>query len=78
MKSLVLLVGLMSVAYADRFPTEGPCEDADACEKACKANKKGSCYWGGVLLMQKAVGDDWQPRALALFDKACGKGDADA
>jgi TPR repeat protein len=78
MKSLLLLVALVSVAHADKFPASGPCEDADACEKACKANQKGTCYWGGVLLMQKAVGDDWQGRALALFDKACTKGDAEA
>jgi hypothetical protein len=77
MKSLVLLVLLVGVAHADKFPATGPCDDVDACEKACKANKKGTCYWGGVLIVQTAKQDD-EPRALAMFDKACGKGEADA
>jgi hypothetical protein len=78
MKSLIMVLALVSVAHADSFPKEGPCEDADACEKACKANKKGTCYWGGVLLLQSPVDETVQPRALALFDRACTKGDADA
>ena len=77
MKSLVFLLAMIGVAHADRFPDTGPCEDADACEKACKANKKGTCYWGGVLLVQKAVDDESQARAVVLFDKAC-KTDAEA
>src|SRR5262245_26850203 len=81
MRSLVYsvcLAGLVGVAHDDKFPSSGPCEDVDACEKACKANAKGSCYWGGVLLIQKGLDVGDEVRALALFDKACSKGEADA
>src|SRR5678815_1601458 len=78
MKSLIIVLALVSVAHADKFPTSGPCDDADACETACKANKKGTCYWGGVLLLQSAVDQTVLPRALALFDRACAKGDAES
>src|SRR6187200_1716626 len=78
MKSLLLIVALSGVAYADKFPASGPCDDVDACETACKANKKGTCYWGGVLILQSAVDEESKPRALALFDKACVKNDAEA
>jgi hypothetical protein len=78
MKSLLLILVLVGVAHADSFPPSGPCDDVDACEKACKANKKGTCYWGGVLVLQAAVDETREPRALALFDRACTKGDADA
>jgi uncharacterized protein len=78
MKILIFVLALVSVAHADSFPPSGPCNDVDACETACKANKKGTCYWGGVLALQAAVDDTKQARALVLFDKACAKGEADA
>lgn len=78
MKSLLVLVLMVGVTHADKFPNSGPCEDADACEQACAKNQKGTCYWGGVLLLQSAVDETQQARALVLFDKACAKGDADA
>ncbi len=78
MKSLFFVIALASVAYADRFPDSGPCEDAESCEAACKLNKKGTCYWGGVLVLQRAVDDSSKPRALVLFEKACTKGNVDA
>ena len=77
MKSLLLVVALLGIAHADKFPPSGPCDDIDACEKACKANTKGSCYWGGVLVLQAPFDEANRPRALAMFDKACAKGDAD-
>jgi hypothetical protein len=78
MKSLLIVVLLAGVAYADKFPASGPCDDLDACEQACAKNAKGTCYWGGVLALQRAVDDTAQARALAMFDKACSKGDGDA
>ena len=78
MKSLLLLVVLVSVAHADKFPATGPCDDVDACEKACKAGKKDSCYWGGALIIQKGVKEEDEAHAMTLFDKACAKGHADA
>jgi TPR repeat protein len=78
MKSLLLLVGLAGVAYADKFPASGPCDDVDACEKACKASTKGACYWGGVLTLQGPFDEEQHKRGLAMFDKACAKNDADA
>src|SRR5262245_10932540 len=77
MKSLLLFVVLMGVAHADKFPATGPCDDVDACEKVCKAGKKGTCYWGGVLIIQAVMKDGDEARALALFDKACAKGEVD-
>lgn len=78
MKSLLVVALLCGVAYADKFPAEGPCEDVDACEAACAKNKRGTCYWGGVLALQSAVDETQQARAHVLFDKACARGDADA
>jgi len=79
MKSLIVLVALLGVAQADSFPTSGPCDDADACEKACAANRKGTCYFGGVLVLQLAAVDDTGlPRARKLFDRGCIKGDVEA
>ena len=75
--TLVVLVGVVGTAYADKFPASGPCDDVDACEKACKANKKGACYWGGVLIIQAGMQEGDDARALALFDKACAKADVD-
>lgn len=77
-KTLLIVLALASVAHADSFPATGPCTDAEACEAACAKNKKGTCYWGGVLLVQSAVDPTIQPRALKLFDRACAQGDADA
>jgi uncharacterized protein len=78
MRSVLILIALLGTAHADKFPASGPCEDAEACEKACAANKKGTCYWGGVLLLQSAVDETAQSRAQALFDRACTKGDGEA
>ena len=77
MRSLLLLLAIAGVAHADRFPATGPCDDIAACEKACKANKKGTCYWGGVLVLQTAA-EDREARAGALFGRACKKGDGEA
>jgi len=78
MKSVIALVVCAGVAYADKFPASGPCDDVDACEMACKANKQGTCYWGGVLLLQAMFDEAAEVRALALFDRACANNDADA
>jgi TPR repeat protein len=78
MKTLLLLLALCGVAHADTFPASGPCEDALACEKACATNQKGTCYWGGVLVMQSALDEIGLERARKLFDRACTKGDVDA
>ena len=77
MRSLFLLLAIAGVAHADRFPATGPCDDIAACEKACKANKRGTCYWGGVLVLQTAA-EDREVRAGALFNRACKKGDGEA
>jgi len=76
MKSLLLLMALAGVAYADAFPHEGPCDDVAACEKACAKGKANTCYYGGVLVMQTAE-EGRQDHAKKLFDKACTKGDAE-
>ena len=77
MKSLLLLLALVAVARADALPHEGPCGDVDACEAACKKNKPGTCFYGGVLVLQ-TVKEDRDPRAQKLFDRACTKGDGEA
>ena len=77
MKSLLLLVALAGTAYADAFPHEGPCDDIEACEKACKANKAGTCFYAAVLVLQTAE-EGRELRAQKLFDRACGKGEIEA
>ncbi len=77
MKSLVLLLVMVGTAYADKFPAEGPCDDVEACEKACAKNKKGTCYFGGVLVLQTAD-EDRYTHAQKLFERACTKGDGEA
>src|SRR4030095_12512700 len=78
MRYLLVLVVLARVAHADGWPNSGPCEDVEKCEAACKKGKAGSCSWGGVLALQSAVDDEMKARGLALFDKACAKGDTEA
>jgi hypothetical protein len=78
MKTLWVLVALAGVAGADGFPNAGPCDDVDGCEQACKKGKTPSCTYGGVIAMQSAVDEPMKARGLALFDKACTKGDAEA
>jgi TPR repeat protein len=76
MKSLLLLLAMLGTAYADKWPAEGPCDDAESCEKACAKNQRGTCYWGGALVMQTAE-EGREARAQKLFERACTKGDAE-
>jgi hypothetical protein len=79
MRGLLLIVALMGIAriaHADGFPTSGPCDDIESCEKACKAGKKDTCYYGGVLALQ-GTGEDRTVKGRDLFNRACTKGDAD-
>jgi TPR repeat protein len=73
MKSLLILLVMIGTAYGDKFPASGPCEDIESCEAACAKNKKGTCYFGGVLVLQTAAEDRW-PHAQKLFERACVKG----
>ena len=73
---IVALTGIARIAHADGFPTSGPCDDIESCEKACKAGKKDTCYWGGVLALQ-GTGEDRKVKGRDLFNRACTKGDAD-
>ena len=77
MKSLLLLLAMLGTAYADTFPSSGPCDDVETCEKACAKNQKGTCYYAGVLVLQTVKEERWE-RAQKLFERACLKGDADA
>jgi len=77
MKTLVLLLAMFGTAYAEKWPASGPCADIEACEKACAKNAKGTCYWAAVLVLQSAEEGRWA-RAQKLFEKPCGRGDAEA
>jgi hypothetical protein len=68
---------VVRVAAADPFPGDKPCDDIDACEKACKASKKNTCVYGG-LLAQRSGDTATRERAATFFDTGCKKNDADA
>jgi hypothetical protein len=40
------VMALVAVAHADGFPASGPCDDIDACEKACKGQSRGHLLLG--------------------------------
>jgi TPR repeat protein len=78
MKYLLLVLVMTGAAYADSFPTSGPCDDIEACEKACTAKQAGACYYGGALVSQRPFGDTGRAQAQSFFDRGCAQRDREA